>query len=370
MGPAHYKQLSKRAALVGALVVACTWLAPAGAQADPPVTSEFRDLYRNSAVLGMGGADVATAEGEVALWANPAGLGAKKFSINYMNAFFETSRDTGLTGLQYATGSQQINGNTINGLMGKDIYERVQIAPSIQMGNFGFGVMVDQELALQAKNEALPQIVFGSQETNGIQLAYGTSVTPGKNGKSELRIGIAGKLMYRRGGYTLEDLSTLFSLSEDELKSQLGSYQRGYGADAGLQYIYKLNSRIQFTSGLAWTDIGNTAFGTADDQPQDLSLGVAAKMAFGLSKFVLEYDLHYLATPGDLRNKSHLGLSFGVPLLSVYAGYNQISYTLGTAVDLWLFRFTASTYAEEIGYIAGEDSERRYTLQVALKVGL
>lgn len=338
---------------------------------------EFHPLYRGARPMAMGNAFVAFADGEDALFMNPAGMAMnERVTINYLIADITMSWDTVLTALEGLTAMSEISGDTINLVMGKNIHARAQITPNLLVPSFGIGLMVDGQAAMLAENPSLPQLNIGYQNTNGVQAAFGFNVLGGGRRKriqqrSALNLGIGAKLLWRRGGYRTLPLTTLFNLSEDILSEIAGSYGRGIGVDVGAQYHFQANKRLTLGAGLVYTDVGDTRFvGGGQAIKGDFTAGVGARYALGKIRLGVSYDYKNILNKTDWRKRNHAGVEIAMPLFSLYGGINQTSFTYGGTFDIWLFRITGASYGEERGAFVRMDTERRYMLKIALKLGL
>ncbi|HCM38778.1 MAG: hypothetical protein A2070_08740 [Bdellovibrionales bacterium GWC1_52_8] len=333
---------------------------------------ELKELYRGARAQALGNAYVAVSDDDEAIFYNPAGLaGQKKYSINYMALNLEGSTDI-MSMFSEGSALRNMSGDSLNIMMGKNIFGHAQFAPSLTMSNFGAAILVDEQLSVRAENKAMPQVVLGYQQTNGFQVGWGTALGGGRRASNgEFRVGLGAKLMWRRGGYRLLDLAQLISVSRNTLHEIAGNYKQGYGFDMGLQYVRKVNSRLELRWGGAWTDIGSTDFGDGPDpQPSTMTTGVAAVYRFANFSGTFSYDLRHLNEPVDWKMKNHVGVELGMPMIRVYAGYNQAFLTYGLGFDAWLMKVMAVHYTEEQGSYATMDPERRYLLQIALKVGI
>ncbi|HLE00041.1 MAG TPA: hypothetical protein VJB59_07270 [Bdellovibrionota bacterium] len=352
--------------------LAAAFLVLSGGFAERASGEELREFYRGARAQAMGNAFVGLADDEQAIFLNPAGLaGLKRYGVQYFIADIEGSTDI-LAAAQNRAAYNNLSGDTLNEVMGKNIYGRVQLTPSFTMPNFGISVIVDGQAAVLAKNQALPQIVLGDQMTNGLQFAWGQSVMRARaKSKHDLRVGVGGKLLWRRGGYRLLSLTQMMNVSRDSLQEIVGKYQRGYGIDFGLQYLRTVNSRLKIGWGLVWTDIGDTKFGTGPDPiKSNMATGIAATYQLPKLSTTLLYDYRHLLETADWKKKSHAGVEFALPMISVYAGISQAFFTYGASFDAWIFKVTALSYAEEQGSYVQDDTERRFMLRLALKVGL
>ena len=334
---------------------------------------ELRDLYTGARAQAMGNAFTAVADDEQALFYNPAGLaGNKKVSIHYLTLDTELSGDAfgTYTGNPGAFSNPSIS--TINSVIGTDVYARAMVTPTILLPNMAFALIADEQIAILSANQALPQITLGLQTTTGIQAGYGFSFSPGRLKMDEIRVGFGGKLLWRRGGYHDLNVTSLISLSQNELNSLTGSYGTGYGFDAGMQYIHTFSPSFSAMAGLASEQIGGVTFSesTADTQPNDTSAGLAVKYKMALTSVLLAYDYRNITQTADAALKQHFGIEVKVPFISIEGGLSQGYPTYGTSFDLWLFRVSALVYQQEQDAIQGQSPERRYRLRLDMKFDL
>jgi hypothetical protein len=337
---------------------------------------ELVPLYRGARSQAMGGAYTAVADDEQAIFLNPAGLaGVRQPSVHYGVGDLDLSADLYSTVQTALAGVDDLSADLLNTLMGQNIYGRGQATPSLVMPNFGVAWISDVQTALYLNNRALPQMQLGYQRTHGIQVAAAYSNTSqyrGRRayGRGSLRFGLGAKLLWRKGGYYDMPTMTFFQLQEGMalLDKTFGVVERGIGFDAGMQYVHPVNTRLRLSSGLAFTDIGDTVFGgKASPQLGNLKAGVAAKYQYRYMGFLLAFDYHHILREIDWRKKNHLGLEVALPMLRVYGGVNQSFLTYGAAFKAWLFDVHLISYAEELGAFARQDPNRRYMLRLDLK---
>lgn len=325
--------------------------------------------------MAMGGAYVALADDEEAIFLNPAGMASnQKYGFHFGEMGVVVSNDIIKSAMEGGSAFKELSGETLNVVVGKDIYGQATFSPSLRMPNLGIALLVDGQAALLAKNKAYPQITIGYQTTNGVQVAYGvalgrsTSFAPLKRG--EFRIGIGGKLMYRRGGYHQYAETELFDI-KNSLNAKTGNFGRGYGLDLGTQYLYNLDKHASVMAGVAHTEVGDLNFGDGPDhQKGNLSFGFAFKYAFQRMRAILSYEYANMLADHDWRKKNHFGAEVSIPMLSLYGGVNQVYLTYGGAIDLWLIRLMVYTYTEERGNYVFIDPEKRWALQATLKFNL
>ena len=133
--------------------------------------------------MAMGGAFVAIADDEEALYINPAGLaGMTGTTFSPLDLSLEGTTQDYTAVKNSLSQLKNITTNTLDILMGQDVYLKAQYTPSLIMQNFGIGFISDQQFRLFTENKALPQVQFGLQSTNGVQLgspaSRGGSTTP------------------------------------------------------------------------------------------------------------------------------------------------------------------------------------------------
>ncbi len=359
--------------LVGALLVALFAGSIAVITArSAHASAELHELYRGARAQAMGNAFTAVADDEEAIFYNPAGLaGVPGFRMTYFDEVTEVSTDSLKAITDNIALFNDFNISKLNALMGENIYMRSQFTPSFVLPNFGFSVIIDDQFALNLKNQALPNTTLGYQQTNGVQVATGFSILPkSRRSKTDLRVGFAGKMLWRRGGYRELSLPELLSLNQSTLSEGAGPFERGMGIDLGVQGIRQVTDSISFSAGGAFQNIGDVEFGPKGDPLKStLNLGVAATYKQRLIKTTLALDERHVLESADFRKKMHMGLEFALPIVSVYGGLSETNLSYGATVDLWYFRVSALTYSEELSTYAGQDSSRRYMFRIAAKFG-
>jgi len=330
------------------------------------------EYYRGARAQAMGNAFVGLADDEQALFYNPAGLGGnQQFTFHYAVGDVGISTDIVKAYTDGSSGFAGLDADTLDLLMGKNIYGGGTFTSTLMIPSFAIAFVGDAQFGLSSQNKAFPQQTLGYQFTNGIQAAVGFSVLKARKNKNDLRFGIGAKLLARRGGYYLLPGTTMLNMGTTTIGEIVGNYGRGIGLDLGTQYVYKPSKNVRMSFGASYMDIGDTSFGEkAAPITGNLTLGVAGQFTYGLTKLTATYDYRHILDRTDWRKKNHLGLEVGLPLISLYGGVNEVFLTYGAALDLWLFRLTAYSYAIEHGSFIYQNSERRYAARLALKFDL
>jgi hypothetical protein len=344
--------------------------------------ADVGDLYTGAREAAMGGASTAIAEGDEAIFLQPAAMAGNTGATLYLlNADGELSTDS-VTAVKTSTSYfNNISVSTLNNYLDQTFAAQGTLTPAITLPYFGFSVLLDQQYALLVQNQANPQVMLGMQTTNGFQFATGFSVFPdGRRRKKnrtlppltdDLRVGVGYKIMFRRGGYYTLTTDQVFNISETEIKNIVGSFGEGMSGDAGIQYIHTFNPHYQFLAGLDWAQIGNMSFNNGGQtQDQNLSLGVGAKMLLNRgASLTLGWDVKHLTDSMEWAKRNHLGLDLQLANIDLYGGLNDGYYLGGgAAVDLWLLKVTLLSYEQELDALSGQLGERLYMLRVTVKL--
>jgi len=322
----------------------------------------------------MGGTGVALGGGEYALFQNPAALaGQETRSARLLGLGLEASLDTYSVFGSSLNAVKNFSANDLNQIMNKNIFFRAGATPLIQLPHFSIAYVVDAQGAITGYNQANPTFNLGDMITHGVQAGTGWSFKSGKRAKDEFRFGITGKLLFRRGGYydiTTSGYLQATNSGKSYINSIVGNYGMGYGADTGMQYIYRPDKLSEIVFGSAITDIGGTHFSVATAQtiPMSWSTGVGYKRTVNMMKLGVEADIRDINQSMAFSNKVHIGGSVGIPLLDFYAGLGQMDLSYGFAFDLWIMRVSFTSYAEELGVYQGQDTSRRYLMQFDFKL--
>ncbi len=357
---------------------------------------ELRTLFRDTRMKAMGGAGVALQlddrDAIQGLFTNPAQMaGNQNITLHYLGVDIGASWDSYTAIGDMSAAFSNFTMDSLNAIMGKNIYGNTQLVAGITGPGFGVAAIMDGQLAFFAQNQAYPEFTVAYQTTTGVQAAWGTVVDlsggPGRRrprrqnaGKaaassavSELRVGLGGKMLWRRGGYKDVPLTTLLSANIDTLKSLMGSFETGYGLDAGMQFVRSTGGNLSWSLGTSYQNIGNVDFrkNVADTIPGNLTAGGAVKYSLGgITSATLAYDQAFLLTTTDWRKRSHLGVEWELPGVSVFGGIYQTYLSYGASFDAWVFRVTAASYAEELGGTAYQNGNRRYLVRLAMRLSL
>jgi hypothetical protein len=348
-------------------IAAAVLLVTAGYRLPAQATQDLT-LIRMARTTAMGGAGVGLADDENALFNNPAGLaGQEERRFRLIGIGLEASLDTYSTFGTSLSAIGNFSTATLNKLMGKDIYFRGGQTAMILLPHFSLAYLADVQGSINEYNVANPTFDFGYMITHGVQAGTAWKFTSGRRPTSEFRLGVAAKILWRRGGvYNIQTAGFLQATSQGKayIDNLVGGYGMGFGADVGIQEIQRLDPKTQLSFGASITDIGDTRFsgGKAMAQPMNINFGVGYKKELLFGKISLGLDLRNLTRQTAFSNKTHLGGEFTLPAFSFYAGANQLNYTWGVSFDLWVLKIHAVSTAEELGIAFQQNNSRRYLL--------
>jgi hypothetical protein len=179
---------------------------------------------------------------------------------------------------------------------------------------------------------------------------------------------MAGKLLWRAGGFTHPTATEIMTVDTTQLKGNITTFGTGIGVDTGLQYYREIKKKYILRAGLVMTDIGNTSFSSgAASQMSNLTFGVAGTLKSADMVATLAYDYSNILTLMDWRKRNHLGLELKFPILSLYGGLSQFSPTYGAGIDIGLVKVMYCSYVEELDSIVGQNSERSHLINFTAK---
>lgn len=329
---------------------------------------QLQQLVRLPRTMAMGGAGVGLADQEDALFNNPAGLaGMNERRFKLVSAGLEGSLDAYGAFSNSLSAFSNFSLGTLNEFMGKDIVTRAGQTTTVLLPSFALAYLVDFQGVINQYSLSNPNFDLGYQTTHGIQIGTAWTFKSGRRPTSEFRLGIAGKVLWRRGGfYNIQTSGFLQAASDGKayLDQLVGSFGMGFGGDLGVQFINRLNPKTQISLGASVLDIGDTRFASpkANRQLMNVGLGVGYKQKTDLGMVSFAMDLRNLNRDVPLAKQLHFGGEIDLPALKFQAGFNQLNYTWGAVFDVWVLQISAVSTAEEIGVAKGQNTSRRYML--------
>ena len=327
-------------------------------------------LYLSVRSLALGNAVVSSVHDEQSLFLNPAGLARVKdlqFTLGSLAA--EGSQQLVYHSGEIKTANNSFGIDTLNQLVGKNNFGKIQATSTLAILGFGIGVIADGEISSRLVNQVSPTGELGALGTYGVQVGYGFKIAQFKKSRGRVDLGIATKFLSRGGRMQVPPLSAIVGLNKDVLLGDVKSLGSGIGMDSGLQMSYALDGQLEFLSGVVFSDMGYTSFSNKAPRISPfLAAGVGLRMKRRDLTATLTYDYQRITESIDWRKKNHFGLELKFPIVSLYGGLNGLLIpTFGFGVNLsWIQLLVAST-GQELGTTVGQNTERRIAAQAQLK---
>ncbi len=326
--------------------------------------------------MGMGNAYTAVANDEDSVFYNPAGLAQiRRMRFNFINPKLEASKDDYSSVQDIGDAAEQFDASAVSKLFGKNIYANGSMFPNIAFPHFLLGFIYQGEFHLQARNKAMPRVETRYLLDRGLVGGFAFELR-GLSRRHFLRLGTSVKWITRRGFDTTIPLAKLMAADKSYFKSLLKGPASGVGLNVGLQYDIPIALTDDLIIGSAWQDVGDTDFASrvnGDGPPKirnNLSAGLGwihrfSKKSTAMQNIKVTAEARHLTEENrDPRLKAHLGMELDLDSIFLRFGMNDLAYTAGVGLDMWLIRVAAATYAVETQTLAGMDKERRFALQL------
>ncbi|WP_456426479.1 hypothetical protein [Desulfurobacterium sp.] len=353
---------------------------------------EYPYIYKDPAVMGMGGAYTAVGGTVNSLFYNPAGLSDVKqsagFEVTLLKLGVATSSKTkdfyndlqDVLDIDNDTEQLTALNDLILKYLGENFHFDVEtmalgIVKGGETSSFGF-TLVGNVQANFATHEGAG--------TDGLievhQYAYG-GIIGGYSRKfmdSRLKVGVGAKFFYAQSvdhTFTTSEIVANSDDLSDYIKDNYLETGNGFSFDFGLEYAPMPDNVLHPQIGLSVLNIGDLDFGDAGKIPMSVNLGFALKPEFnGFGGFfkepVFALDIvdvtHNNGVDDDWGKRIRVGAEIKVwdnrfTSWVVRGGLYEGYPTFGTDFRLGVFNLQFATYAEEVGAYAGQDADRRYT---------
>ena len=333
------------------------------------LAGELYEYYTSIRGLGMGNAYSAVVDGRDALYYNPAGLSQNKgFAITLADLTAGANRsDIVATAVDLQDQNKYIS--TIQNLYGKNIWGSGGGQAAITAPGIGFAAFEKLEASAMFNNPAATTIDLRYTNDYGFTFGASDDILP------SVSIGASFSYIKRTGAVFPVGVSTLGTLSVQDLKNQLNNSGSGYNGSIGVLAAFPTPARPR--GSLVFKNFGSTYFtretGTKSlgSLNSEIDLGLAFDIPFppvGKITPTVEYK-YFNLTSEQLGKKIHLGVELDLTLLQFRAGFNQGYYTAGVGLNLKFLKFNAATYGVELGEYPGQLEDRRYVASVTMEFG-
>jgi hypothetical protein len=337
---------------------------------------ETQRLYRSPSYLGRGDAGLALSDNHEAIFYNPAGLargkGLYKETV-FASPSVTASEDTKNIGRKIAV-EKQTDPRTIREHVGKNQHVSASNFTGIVFRRMALGVAAtsNNNLILQKSPEQRGAEILSAQSVTDI---VGTFSLAESFFSEQLLIGTTAKFVSRSSGAVDVNVINSESLDDQFNEDEVLKSLTGYGADLGMMWI--MPGKNPFHLGLTVENVGDISL-FADDPSvtgevlhQTVNLGIGFEINSHLSRMLIALDYRDLTNAIDASpyKKIHLGGELAVgSFVGLTGGLNQGYLGGGFYVNLYLLRFDAGSYTQEVGTSAGARPDTRYYFRLMVKI--
>jgi len=352
---------------------------------------ETYPLYRDSRFMRMGGANVGLGGSGTSVFSNPAGLSKMRVEdgaeVKLINLSVSTNSDA-IELIQDGLDVQDIDDENEQTLAAIDVIDKhlgennhfevsnfSYIAKKLKNKNINFSIG-----ALTSLN--LDFVAHRGFATNGVIDIQGLIVGGIVAGMSYVytnKIAFGGGIKYLKYG-SMQENFTIGKLLEhkDDLDTYLQdeALKDGYSLVFDLGTMYKLKNGIQVGfSALNLGGIGEKNHITYIPETYNLGLGYIKKYK---KKFLKEIraGIDYVDLTNEYNRDDKMeNLRGGLELLiwnntlttfSTSVGFYKGEYTAGFSARLAVVEIGFTTYAEEVGHYLGQQTDRRYLVNITI----
>ena len=339
--------------------------------------SEPNFQFSSIRMQGMGGAGAAVANGENALYANPAALAQiSDIVVRIAPLRFELNdaildKQQALTDLSSSFSSEDTEAITNlikNGLVPTKLGLNFSSIPLLSMAfnGFGMGLFGQTQLVGNFVNKTNPVFqVSGIGDGAGVvgfarnMTLFGVDLSLGVTGKYILR----GRTVDKDGSNVISlgiaDIISAANGTSPSVNIQAGS---GFGFDCAVMgtlevpFVGKVKTALVLNNvgtSISGSDINGNAFTTTIPMLPTLGLGFDSSLPF-IGDFVTAVDYQFDSNSQDMFKNIHAGFEKSVWIFALRGGINQGYLTLGMGTDLfWIlhlnYAYTTTAFGKKVG---------------------
>jgi hypothetical protein len=336
---------------------------------------EIFESHTNARALGMGNAFSPIVNDDESFFYNPAGLARNtgfiltivdpRAGINDLDVAAVTDSYSDLT--DQATFSQGLNN-----LYGKPLWLGAGAKTSFLSPFLGVALYADIDASINVQNPAAPEFNLNFTYDQGIAIGTGFGFGPAQ-------FGLVGRRVQRQGTrktFGSGDIAAIIGgASPDIIFDSIDAKGIGYAADLGMNL--SLPGILRPTLSFVWKDIGDTSFRTstavADRPPSEkseMSVGMGLETVLPLFSLLGAIEFKHINRDGyDFTKKVHMGVEVGIPFIDLRAGLHQGYLSYGAGISLGIIQLDVASWGVELGEYAGQLEDRRYMVQLSIKMG-
>jgi len=368
-------------------------------------------LYKDSRIMGMGGANVAVGQYSTTLFSNPAGLtNIKKengFEIDLLSAGFSASSKLTTFAKDFTNATdKQDNEEAILDVLDKyagehfhtDFSSYMSISKNSEHFAWSVGLLTAIDLNIMTHGNGSTNNSLLETTSRGYGGLLLGAAKPYSTNYGTVNVGIGLKYIYQKsieGSIGINDLIQDGSddSTSDKLKNKYEKESIGVGVDLGVTYEPTGYDNLKPTVGLSILNIGAMKMDNSyGQQPITVNLGAAISPEVKyLKNFVAAIDYVDLFNANKLRIYTyddrgttvayndyttsdflkHLRLGTGAKIIDtkyfstiLNLGLYQSAYTAGLEVNLFILHLNFTTYQEEVGTTDNSYEDRRYMVNL------
>jgi len=360
--------------------------------------AEHAYLYKDSRIMGMGGANVAVGSYSTSVFSNPAGLvNIKKdhgivVDIIGLGASVTADSQDFVTDVDDAGDDtdkmidvlEKYNGKPFH--LGIDNYTSISKNSDAFAWSIGLLAAVDNNfmthsntLNLEASTRGYGGVILGAAKS------YDTDF-------GKLDVGVGLKYIVQQSYEGMLDVNDLTSDEDiaDILEEKYEKESSGFGVDIGMVLHPAPNSYWHPAIGMSIMNIGSMDMdNNYGGQPTTINIGasITPEVSF-MNKLVVAVDYVDMfdtnearfynmdetitdLSESDMMKRIRLGVGMGLIDTSFFSttlnlGIYQSAYTAGLDMDILLLKLSFATYEEEVGTGSASNPDRRYMAKLGL----
>ncbi len=380
---------------------------------------EFAYLYKDSRIMGMGGANIAVGGYSTSLFSNPSGLA----SIQKDEGFVVEVLGLGLTGsnniLEFTQEVTKLGNSTTDEKLAMvtkyngrhfqiDSSNYSSISKNSDLFVWSAGLLSAMDLNFEAHsnlNGAAGILDTSSRVYNTLLLGAAKEY---KTEAGLVDIGVTVKYIWQKsyeGTFTATDLKDLASFTDPRkvfsnsslskmIRKDFEKDSSGFGIDLGVNYHPFQNSILHPSFGLSMMNMGSMGMdNNYGKQPFTVNIGAAIQPEVSyIDRLVLAVDYVDIFNANSIRTYTYsadnaisftddtdsdimkrLRLGAGIGLINshffstqVNLGMYQSDYTAGLDITILVLKLNLATYKEEIGTGSVTIPDRRYIVQLGI----
>ena len=359
-------------------------------------TYEYPQLYKDTKVMGMGGATIAIGGQTSSLFYNTAGLSnipaeyGWEVDILNLNVAWNTNIVDFTNDLDEATSDDsdsdvEQNAKTlkvVNDHLGENLHMSVNTA-ILSIGKkfdkYSFGIMPIAGLYVNAKTHrgggSAGILEAQGMGYSGISFGIARDFNDAL-GMTNLSVGVGIKAISHKTFYHDFTLAELID-NKDDLATYIDDNYAKEETSTMYDVGFKANISKNLTAGLSFQNIGGMGDSDIIEIPMTIGVGLGYSGRFDrtwLNQYQLAFDLiditKQYTQDEDITKRTRAGLSVNLldgwaGTVGLQAGLYQGHPSFGADIRFTMLKIAYSSYAEEVGAYSGQDPDRRHMLQVS-----